>query len=103
MGGEFSTVTDLKNFKSEGREIRYIKTQGLKKINGYCPAQIVFCKDKKSFYYPIEVTFLRTHVGHNNKLCHVTLSPNTKQEIASKLLNKVPTDAIIDEVRNSVV
>ncbi|XP_065219711.1 uncharacterized protein LOC135845174 [Planococcus citri] len=91
------------NFKSEGHNKRHLKTQGSKKIGSYCPAQIVKYKHEENPNLPIKVEFLSTHIGHENDLCHVTLSPNTKQMVAAKLLQKVPAEAIIDDVRDSVV
>ncbi|XP_065218134.1 uncharacterized protein LOC135844585 [Planococcus citri] len=90
------------NFESKGKNKRHLKTQGSKRIGAYCPAQIKVFKDPSNSSYPIQVEFCKTHVGHENELCHITLSPKTKQKVAAKLLDHVPPEAIIDEVRNNV-
>lgn len=40
----------------------------------------------------LRVKYTKTHVGHENDLCHVEISPLKKDEIAFKLMEKVPKE-----------
>jgi len=84
-------------FKPRGTGIRYLKTQGTKKINAYCLAAIKVRKENNQFH----VKYTKTHVGHDNEICHIDLSPTKKAEIACKLANRIPPSAILDEVRST--
>ena len=81
-------------FKATGTGVRDIKTQGTKKINGFCPAHI----QKKVLGNKIRVCFMRTHVRHENELSHINISPTKKVEIASQLAQKVPKWDILNEI-----
>lgn len=48
------------------------------------------------------VKFVEMHFGHENEVCHLTISPTKKQEVAQKLFYEVPPNVILDEVRESV-
>ncbi|GBN19402.1 hypothetical protein AVEN_17265-1 [Araneus ventricosus] len=72
------------------------KLRGSKKINEFCPASI-----KLAFYEETDkcqVKFLKTHIGHSYDLAHLYLTPSEKQSLAAK----IPFDAILDNVRDSV-
>lgn len=85
-------------FKSRGSGMRHLKTQGSNKINGYCPANMdVIIKMSKC-----EITFLKTHVGHEHELQHLFLTESERQDLAAKIAGKIPLPVILDEVQDSV-
>lgn len=84
-------------FQTGSKGIRNLKTQGTKKIDGFCPAYIY----KQNVGDKIQVSFMKTHVGHENELSHVNISPSKKVEIASKLAQKIPKRDILNNIRDS--
>lgn len=86
-------------FKSKGHNIRHLKTQGSKKINGYCPASISLNYSVNGTY---EVQYISTHVGHNNELGHLVLSEAERQSLGIKIATKIPFENILDEVRDTI-
>lgn len=87
-------------FKSKGSRQRHLKTQGSKKINGYCPAGLEVLIDKETGIH--HVTFIKSHVGHQNDLCHLFLTQDERAIIAEKIAMKIPFDAILDGIRDSI-
>lgn len=49
----------------------------------------------------VQVRFLKTHIGHENKLCHFQILPSNKLEIAGRLAQKVPKCNILNDIRDS--
>lgn len=57
-------------YKDKNHGLRGRRFIGSKKINACCPAQIKV----KYLNDEITVKYLRTHVGHDNKLCYMNLT-----------------------------
>lgn len=88
-------------YKNKGKGTRHIKTQGTKKINGFCPAGIKLTICRASGKCLVEYT--KTHAGHgSNNLGHLTLTKTERESFAMKIASKIPFQTILDEVRDSV-
>ncbi|GFQ95668.1 c2H2-type domain-containing protein [Trichonephila clavata] len=72
---------------------------GINKINGNCPLKMGVCEDIES---KETVEFTKTHVGHKIDLGRMKITREEKEDIAIKLENKIPVEAILDDIRNSV-
>ncbi|XP_054271840.1 uncharacterized protein LOC128992333 [Macrosteles quadrilineatus] len=81
-----------------GKRKRESKIKGSCKINGFCPSRI-----KATFFGNgnVQVEYCETHVGHTCDLAHQPLTLNDRKDIARKILNKIPYDTILEEVRSS--
>lgn len=84
--------------KSTGQ--RHIKTQGSNKINGYCPASMNVIMSEPT--NKCTVTFISTHIGHENDLGHLPLDKLTRSNIASKISEHIPFEHILDEIRDNI-
>ncbi|KAH1022594.1 hypothetical protein HUJ04_011974, partial [Dendroctonus ponderosae] len=84
-------------YKSRSLGVRHLKSQGTKKINEYCPAGIQVVIDNERGNH--EITFVRTHVGHQNDLSHLFLTKEERTMIATKIAMKIPFDAILDDIQ----
>ncbi|XP_022194159.2 uncharacterized protein LOC111051886 [Nilaparvata lugens] len=78
---------------------RHLKSQGSSKIGSFCPAGIRATTYKNG---KISVEFIKTHVGHDLELAHIPLPIEDKQQLASKIAQKIPFDTIIDDLHASV-
>ncbi|KAK5648053.1 hypothetical protein RI129_002945 [Pyrocoelia pectoralis] len=74
---------------SESQNKRHLKTQGSRKIEGFCQSAM-------------KVTYIKTHVGHTIDLGHLNLTAGERKEIAAKIALKIPFSHILDEVRDKV-
>ncbi|GFR19093.1 uncharacterized protein TNCT_12481 [Trichonephila clavata] len=88
--GYYNTVGDKK---------RNMKMAGSNKINGNCPSKMKVYEDIES---KVTVEFTKTHVGHGINLGRMKITREEKEDIARKLENKIPIEAILDDIRNSV-
>lgn len=86
-------------YRSRGKGLRHLKTQGTSKINGFCPAEIKATVLKNG---ECKVVWNTTHVGHDQDLGHITLTFDERLQIASKIAAKIPFSVILDDVRDSV-
>lgn len=86
-------------YNTRGKGKRHLKTQGSKKINGVCPASIQVTESEDG---KCNVTYIATHVGHQNDIHHLSLTINERENLAADIANKVPFQAILDKVRSSV-
>lgn len=86
-------------FTSKSKVHRHLKTQGSNKINGYCPTMIKQVTQSDGKYL---VHFIKTHVGHQNTVGHLFLSPSERHAVATKLAAKIPFEAVLDEVRDGI-
>ncbi len=84
--------------KSSNRK-RNVKLSGLKKLNGYCPAEIRVVKKNHDGVF--RVTFLKTHVGHavsnETELRYVYLNDEERRTLASKISAGVPLKRILND------
>jgi len=48
------------------------------------------------------VTFMDTHVGHQNGLGNLPLDKVTRDNIASKISEHIPFEHILDEIRDNI-
>lgn len=62
------TCQRLGYYITRGTNKRHLKTQGSKKMNGFCPSEMHI---KVSENGENEVSFIETHVGHDNSLGHL--------------------------------
>ncbi|GFS53698.1 uncharacterized protein TNIN_130141 [Trichonephila inaurata madagascariensis] len=76
-----------------------MKIAGSNKINGNCPSKMKVYKDIES---KVTVEFTKTHVGHGIDLGRMKITREEKEDIARKLENKIPVEAILDDIRNSM-
>ncbi|XP_065206568.1 uncharacterized protein LOC135835966 [Planococcus citri] len=86
------------DFRSKSKGVRLLKKQGSKKIGAYCPSKIIVNKKGNV----CTAKFYRTHVGHENELCHVSLTADVRAEIANKLSQNVPPAVLLEELKNSM-
>lgn len=85
---------------SRGFGKRHLKSQGSKKINGFCPARIQVTINKYCDSH--KVSFVETHVGHQNDLCHLFLTNDERKVLATKISMNIPFDEILNEIRDTV-
>ncbi|GFY17199.1 uncharacterized protein TNCV_1089751 [Trichonephila clavipes] len=83
-------------YNARGDMKRNMKITGSNKINGNCPSKMKVYKDIES---KVTVEFTKTHVGHGIDLGRMKIS---REEIDEKLENKIPVEAILDNMRNSI-
>ncbi|GFY52817.1 uncharacterized protein TNIN_292641 [Trichonephila inaurata madagascariensis] len=76
-----------------------MKIAGSNKINGNCPSKMKVYEDIES---KVTVEFMKTHVGHGIDLGQMKITREEKEDIARKLENKIPVEAILDDIRNSM-
>ncbi|XP_050506252.1 uncharacterized protein LOC126884365 [Diabrotica virgifera virgifera] len=87
-------------YVKKGKDMRYLKTKGSRKINGICPSRLKVCILPENGN--VKINFIQTHIGHDNDLGHLNITKNEKIEIASKIASKIPLVCILDEIRDSV-
>lgn len=75
------------NFISESKGQRCLKTQGSNKIGGVCPASMTVKEDNISG--KCDVTFVKSHVSHENTIGHVFLTPEERKQLAVKIASNV--------------
>lgn len=85
-------------FKSKSKGLRSLKRQGSKKIGSYCPSKMIVYKVGEM----CDVKFVKTHIGHENEVYHLTLPPEIKSKIAHRLSQNVPPVIVLQEIKNSV-
>ncbi|GFR19281.1 uncharacterized protein TNCT_657421 [Trichonephila clavata] len=86
-------------YNTAGDKKRNMKMAGSNKINGNCPSKMKVYEDIES---KVTVEFTKTHVGHGINLGRMKITREEKEDIARKLENKIPIEAILDDIRNSV-
>ncbi|GFT77231.1 uncharacterized protein TNCV_4239451 [Trichonephila clavipes] len=86
-------------YNARGDMKRNMKIAGSNKINGNCPSKMKVYEDIES---KVTVEFTKTHVGHGIDLGRMKITREEKEEIAEKLENKIPVEAILDDIRNSI-
>lgn len=86
------------HFKSRGQGKRSLKTRGSNKINATCPAGM---KVQKVSDNCLQVEFVKTHIGHTADVDRIRLTPDERKFIASKLVQNVLIEDILNEVHNS--
>ncbi|KAJ8970716.1 hypothetical protein NQ314_001063 [Rhamnusium bicolor] len=84
---------------SRGKNTRHLKIKDSNKINGFYPANISV---KILHSGECKVGSVALHVGHNNDLGHLNLCKMETKALAVKISSKIPFQAILDEVRESV-
>lgn len=85
--------------KSQGERKRALKTTGSNKINSACPASMKLTIDPSG---KVSVVFTKTHVGHSNEVCRLTLTKQEKILIAEMLESKRTFQEILCEIRNGM-
>ncbi|GFW47014.1 c2H2-type domain-containing protein [Trichonephila clavipes] len=75
-----------------------MKIAGSNKINGNCPCKIKVYEDIET---KVTVVFTKTHVGHRIDMGQMKITREEKEDIPKKLENKIPVEAILDDIRNS--
>lgn len=70
------------------------------KINACCPSRI---KAKVTKEGKVEVTFWKTHVGHENSTEHLYLTKTQKANLPTKLNDGVSVDTIIDQLEEHLI
>ncbi|GFY40048.1 uncharacterized protein TNIN_425921 [Trichonephila inaurata madagascariensis] len=86
-------------YNARGDKKRNMKIAGSNKINGNCPSKMKVYEDIES---KVTVEFTKTHVGHGIDLRRMKITREEKEDIARKLENKIPVEAILDDIRNSM-
>ncbi|XP_054290107.1 uncharacterized protein LOC129005285 [Macrosteles quadrilineatus] len=84
------------NFIPKGRNLRHMKVKGSNKINAHCPAKIEVEMGEKITI----VSYIDTHLGHNQDISRMSIDPDDKLLIAKKLALKVPFDQILDDINS---
>lgn len=83
---------------SEGSGLRHLKTQGSNKIGAFCPAAITLTVEEEMY----KISYIKTHVGHDNDLGHLFLNKEDREEVASKIAAKIPLPTILDDIRDTI-
>ncbi|GFQ90441.1 uncharacterized protein TNCT_268221 [Trichonephila clavata] len=86
-------------YNTRGDKKRNMKMSGSNKINGNCPSKMKVYEDTES---KVTVEFTKTHIGHGIDLERMKITREEKEDIARKLENKIPIEAILDDIRNFV-
>ncbi|GFQ90679.1 uncharacterized protein TNCT_478391 [Trichonephila clavata] len=81
-------------YNTTGDKKRNMKMAGSNKIKGNCPSKMKVYEDIES---KVTVEFTKTHVGHGINLGRMKI---TREDIARKLENKIPIEAILDDIKN---
>jgi hypothetical protein len=68
------------------------------KINAHCPAKILVKINENG---ACAVEFIKTHVGHENKLEFLQIPAADKEIIVTKMAMNIPLKAILREARNT--
>ena len=86
--------------KGEGK--RALKLQGSCKLGEYCSAHIRVRENLKTSR--VSVNYLSTHHNHDPEegIAHVRIPESLKMSIASKLMQGVSPDKILDDIKDSV-
>ena len=82
---------------------RFQKLSGSKKLNGFCPAEIVLHENSED--KTCRAVIQKTHVGHSNNSCEelkfLSLDKIEKSDIAAKLSVGVPINTILMNYQSS--
>ncbi|XP_050065717.1 uncharacterized protein LOC126554715, partial [Aphis gossypii] len=87
------------NYRSQGNDIRHVKSMGSNKIGKACPAMLkvtISNSDKTVF-----TQFWKTHCGHVEEIGRIRLDHMTRTLIAGKLEEGVTLTHILDSIRES--
>ncbi|XP_049772057.1 uncharacterized protein LOC126153889 [Schistocerca cancellata] len=82
-------------YVSKSKGIRRMKIQGINKIGGVCPSSIEVTEAGDG---SCKVKYVVTHVGHQNGVRHLDLTEEERNKLAVDMANKVPLQAILDKV-----
>ncbi|KAL4130861.1 hypothetical protein QTP88_008240 [Uroleucon formosanum] len=83
-------------FKSKSKGERSLNITGSCKIDQYCPSFIRTVVGMIN----IEVTYCKTHLGHQNEIRFLPISTVVQETIAGKIESGIPPNVIIDQFRN---
>lgn len=61
---------------------RELKSTGTKKIKCTCPASMTVVVNAEGYH----VTYVSTHDGHLNDICHLTLTKNERRSLAGNFI-----------------
>ena len=75
---------------------RKAKPKGSIKMNGHCSSQLVVNKKGDKFH----MTFYKTHVGHDSKVCHSSIDRKTKSMIYGLLLRGLEPAKILEKLQS---
>lgn len=85
-------------FKSQGNNVRRLKSLGSNKINAICPAKIIAIANSEG---KVDVSFFPKHNGHSMELERISLTKTERAKIAEKIANKIPFREILNSLKNS--
>lgn len=88
------------NFSSESKGKRRLKSQGSSKCGNYCTAGIVLEKVEEDGGYSAKTCL--THYGHSLQMAHIFLPSKDREFVASKLMQGIPVNGVLDQIRDSV-
>ncbi|XP_049811058.1 uncharacterized protein LOC126253607 [Schistocerca nitens] len=86
-------------YVSNSKGIRRMKIQGTNKIEGVCPSSIEVTEAGDG---SCKVKYVVTHVGHQDGVRHLNLTEEERNTLAVDIANKVPLQAILDIVRDTL-
>lgn len=80
--------------------VRRFRYRGSCKIGCACTSQIILSRNSEGY----NVTFYKTHYGHDLQMEHNRVPENIKNDVINKLINNVPIFRIVNELekKNSV-
>ncbi|CAH1962748.1 unnamed protein product [Acanthoscelides obtectus] len=84
--------------RDRGSGIRQRNSDRICKRGKVCPARLVVTCTSEG----VEVIYYKTHVGHSNDVKCLRLTRTEKEQIANLLLNDIPHQKIIEEMRKSM-
>lgn len=90
--------TGKKHIVEENMRKRKSRQKGTTKLDRGCTSQIIANKTHNGTY---NVSYFKTHYGHNLALSHLKLSKKDRGAIASKLLLGVPVNSVLNSAQTT--
>nr|XP_021000791.2 uncharacterized protein LOC107452923 [Parasteatoda tepidariorum] len=85
-------------YKYKGKGLRHLKTQGSRKINGYCPAGFTVNSSADGCL----LKYIKTYIGHTNEIGHLSLTEEERSFFAAKIATGISFNKILDGVRDNI-
>ncbi|XP_075238163.1 uncharacterized protein LOC142334211 [Lycorma delicatula] len=83
----------------KGKGLRHLKSQGSKKINSFCPAEMRLSELEDG---SCKLQYTETHVGHAIECKHLYLTSAERKNIEFRIASNVPFSDILSEIKNSL-
>lgn len=88
-------------YLAKGTGKRRLKCQGSSKIDAHCTSTIQLTENSNTGLY--QVSFCKSHYGHEIELGHIRISNEDKITIASKRKMGIEKEKILKDIREGIV